>query len=80
MPLPSTLPHNGVPTGRDHPTVACVCAPVCPRGVSTSIRGGGEYGDEWHDAGKLFNKQNVFDDFCACGDHLVAKGVTTKGT
>ncbi len=44
-----------------------------------NLRGGSEYGAAWHDAGRLEHKQNVFDDFAAVGDHLVAEGVTTHG-
>ncbi|MBW3612978.1 MAG: prolyl oligopeptidase family serine peptidase [Chloroflexi bacterium] len=41
-----------------------------------SLRGGGEYGAAWHDAGRLANKQNVFDDFAACARWLVSSGWT----
>lgn len=41
-----------------------------------SLRGGGEYGKGWHDAGRLANKQNVFDDFAACLRWLASSGWT----
>lgn len=40
------------------------------------LRGGGEYGDEWYRAGTLERKQNVFDDFIACAEWLIAQGYT----
>lgn len=44
--------------------------------VIANLRGGGEYGEDWHKAGHLTRKQNVFDDFIACAQHLIRQGYT----
>jgi prolyl oligopeptidase len=42
-----------------------------------SLRGGGEFGEAWHHAGMLTRKQNVFDDFAACAQHLIDRHYTS---
>ena len=44
--------------------------------VIANVRGGGEYGEEWHQAGRLTRKQDVFDDFIACAQHLIERKYT----
>jgi prolyl oligopeptidase len=45
--------------------------------VIANLRGGGEFGEEWHNQGKLTKKQNVFDDFIACAEWLIKSKYTS---
>jgi prolyl oligopeptidase len=59
------------------PTIAAWCATGGLYAIA-GLRGGFEHGEAWHEAGKRANKQNVFDDFHAAADWLVAEGYTTR--
>lgn len=48
--------------------------------VVANLRGGGEFGEQWHQEGNLTRKQNVFDDFAAVLQHLIDRGYTKSST
>jgi prolyl oligopeptidase len=59
------------------PTIAAWCAQGGLYAIA-GLRGGAEHGEDWHQAGRRANKQNVFDDFHAAADCLVERGVTSR--
>jgi prolyl oligopeptidase len=62
-----------------NPTFSATRIALLERGViyaTANIRGGGEYGRQWHQAGTLQNKQNVFDDFTAAAEYLISNNYT----
>jgi oligopeptidase B len=63
------------------PTFSSTRLSLLDRGVIyviAHIRGGGEMGEEWRQAGRMMNKMNTFTDFIACADHLVKAKYTSK--
>ncbi|MEO8550930.1 MAG: prolyl oligopeptidase family serine peptidase [Kofleriaceae bacterium] len=65
----------------EEPEAQPAFAPLLSRGtcyVVANLRGGREFGEDWHRAGMLLKKQNVFDDFAAGLDYLVAKHYTSR--
>jgi oligopeptidase B len=76
--LPQAYGSYGIPT---NVTFNSNRLSLLDRGVvvaSAHIRGGGDLGKEWHDAGKMMSKKNTFTDFIAAAEHLVKEGYTSK--
>jgi prolyl oligopeptidase len=76
---PTLLFGYGAANARERPNWSPLLVPWVERGgiyAFAGIRGGGEYGEGWHRAGSLRNKQNTFDDFIAAAEYLVRERYT----
>ena len=63
------------------PSFSAVRIPFLEQGgiyAQVNLRGGSEYGEEWHLAGTKMQKQNVFDDFIGAAEYLISEGYTSK--
>ena len=63
------------------PAFSALRIPVLEKGgiyAQVNLRGGNEYGEEWHQAGTKLQKQNVFDDFISAAEYLIREGYTSK--
>lgn len=80
-PRPTVLTGYGGFNSSNTPSYAPAVIPWIQSGgvyAVANLRGGGEYGEEWHRAGMLDRKQNVFDDFAAAAECLIAGTYTTR--
>lgn len=80
-PLPTVLTGYGGFNLARTPVYSATIIPWLRKGgvyAVANLRGGSEYGEEWHRAGMLGNKQNVFDDFTAAAEYLIREGYTSK--
>jgi len=79
---PTLLTGYGAYEISDDPEFRASRLPLLDRGVVYAIahvRGGGELGRAWYEAGRLGNKENTFTDFIACAEHLVSIGLSAPG-
>ncbi|MDD3051287.1 MAG: S9 family peptidase [Candidatus Cloacimonetes bacterium] len=79
MPNPFLLDGYGSYGDRNDPYFSSVRLSLLDRGIIygfAHVRGGGEYGKKWYEAGKMLNKKNTFTDFIVCSEFLIEFGYT----
>ena len=80
-PFPMLLGGYGSYGSPSDPGFNPAIVPLLDRGLvygTAHIRGGGEMGKPWHDAGRMMNKKNTFTDFIDCAEELIARKITSK--